>query len=312
MSAQRINELPIVARFLRAYLRTGLRGGFRLTMFLSRWSRQLQRVPIRVGDGEPFHVDLRTGYHELFRGSPWSQPPFEGAEQAVMRAVVQPGDTVYDIGANIGAHTVLLSRLVGPEGLVYAFEPNPGLLGPLRLTVAGLPNTVLHELALSDQDGSATLFVPEDASMASLADWTVDRGAEAGSSHTLHCALRRLDSLLPDGSAPCPDFIKCDVEGAELRVFTGAARTLNRPEAPIILFEANQHTAAGFGLDVDAARAFLDGLPEPRFRFFAVQDDGQLAPIARCAGPHANILAMPQSRVSRMNDLAIGHPRETP
>jgi FkbM family methyltransferase len=57
------------------------------------------------------------------------------------------------------------------------------------------------------------------------------------------CEERRLDDLTTANCIPRPDFIKCDVEGAELKVFQGASKTLDCVDAPIILFEANVHTA---------------------------------------------------------------------
>jgi FkbM family methyltransferase len=61
---------------------------------------------------------------------------------------------------------------VGSKGKVLAFEPNPQLLPLLRATASGLGNVELIEAALADKTGEATIYVPQDASMASLRDWT--------------------------------------------------------------------------------------------------------------------------------------------
>ena len=74
--------------------------------------------------------------------------------QQALAELVKPGQTVYDVGANIGFFTILCSRLVGPQGRVYAFEPIPQNLVTLRHNIAlnGLTNVVIVDKALSALD----------------------------------------------------------------------------------------------------------------------------------------------------------------
>lgn len=291
-------------KLLRAYLRTNLRGQTRLTFFLAKRIRSLQLVPIKVADCEPFYVDLRTGHHELLKGTPWKSAPWEYAEQHVMRHTVREGDVVFDIGANIGLHSVWLSKLTGPKGRLCVFEPNNELLPQLSLTVEGLGNATLYPFALSNKSGVATLFVPDDASMGSLANWTSGRG-DVGEVHTTRCDTHTIDDLIDSGALPQPDFIKCDVEGAELMVFQGGWKALNRADAPIIMFEANVHNARGFGLTTEDAKNFLESLPLPAYSFFEIQEDGRLTLVKKSNSIHSNILAIPRSKISRIPDVVI-------
>ena len=292
---------PVLARILRRYLRSRLRGRTRLTAILTRHLRPLWSVPIRIQDCAPVYVDLRSPHAQyLLQGEPWARAPREQAEQDAMRRVVSRGDVVLDIGANLGLHTVLLSKLIGPEGRLFAFEPNPALLPALARTVGGLTNATLHACALSDQTGRSAFFVPTDHTKGSLADWTDE--AIDGEAREGVCEQRRLDDLLREGAISVPDFIKCDVEGAELLVFRGGRRVLDRPDAPIVLFEVNAHTAEGFGLAASAAKEFLERLPSPRYRFFEVREDGALPPIV-ALNPWCNVLAVPESRLSRVVGL---------
>jgi FkbM family methyltransferase len=252
-------------------------------------------VPIRIEGCAPLYVDLRSGHARyLLRGEPWPEPPWEPAEQAAMRRVVARGEVAFDIGANIGVHSVLLSALVGPTGRLVMFEPNPDLIPGLRRTAHGLGNTVLLPYALSDEIGQRTLFIAPDAMKTSLADWT-DRAVE-GAVRPGTCEQRRLDDLVADGTLPRPDFIKCDVEGAELLVFRGARAILARADAPIVLFEVNRHTAEGFGVPTAAAKDFLAGLPEARYRFFAVRAAGSLTRLDP-AFRGGNVLAIPEAKL---------------
>src|SRR6185369_3924685 len=124
------------------------------------------------------------------------------------------GDVVFDIGANIGLHSILLSKLVGPSGRVCAFEPNSELFPALSCTIAQLGNATLYPFALSNTTNESLLFVPPDDSVASLVDWTVNAPsfADDGPAHAVTCIERPLDSLVSENMLPEAHFIKCDVE----------------------------------------------------------------------------------------------------
>ncbi len=302
--------LPLLARILRAYLRSSLRGQTRLTFLLARKLKSLQAVPITIADWSPVYMDLRfPASHDWLKGSPWLSSPREVKEQAVMRRFIKSGDTVFDIGANVGLHTVLLAQLVGPTGRVCVFEPNPELLPALRRTLEQLSNATLYPVALSDQSSESALFVPDDHSMASLADWTSHESLKqwkhevgVGDTHTVICQQSRMDDLIDAGVVPQPDFIKCDVEGAELMVFRGGSNSLNRTDAPIILFEASEATARGFGFRAADTKDFLAGLALPHYRFFEVQEGGHLVS-PEVFNFESNVLAIPQSKIVSAREL---------
>ena len=86
---------------------------------------------------------------------------YDLATQLFISECVRPGDTFVDIGANIGMITLLAARLVGPEGTVEAFEPNPDVYRRLSHNVQCnmLNNVSLHAVGLSDKDADLTLRV---------------------------------------------------------------------------------------------------------------------------------------------------------
>ncbi len=86
-----------------------------------------------------------------------------------MSRVVMNGDVAFDIGANIGLHTVLLSQLVGQSGKVCVFEPNLELLPTLGRTVGGLGNATFFGCALSDKAAES------DFSFQKMIQWQVSR-----------------------------------------------------------------------------------------------------------------------------------------
>ena len=296
--------LPPLAAFVRRYLRSRLRGASRLTYLLARKFKSLQEVPIDLPGWKPVYIDLRMGNsHLLLMESPYTGLWRELNEVSVMQRFVRAGDVAFDIGANIGLHSILLSHLIGPEGRLHAFEPNSELVPALKRTLSGLGNATLHTIALSDKDDESTLFVPPDDSMASLKDWTADNalGGE-GEPRLVTCQQRRMDDLVEEGVLPQPDFIKCDVEGAELLVFQGGRKTLERTDAPIILFEVNKDASEGFGYGVSGAKDFLAALKSSRYEFFRVQKGGELTHLQE-ADSFMNVLAVPEAKIERWPEL---------
>jgi FkbM family methyltransferase len=182
---------------------------------------------------------------------------------------------------------------------VYAFEANPERIPQLLRTVRALGNATVFPGALSDRVGTGTLFVPELHACASLSDWT---GGQSGPTRRLTCDVRRLDDLAAEERLPPPDFIKCDVEGAELLVFRGASGLLNSVRAPIILFERNRKATTALGIDVRSPSEYLLQLQEPRYALFRIEPGGALTPTAPDA-PYvkvSNLLAVPRSRQDRV------------
>ena len=147
-----------------------------------------------------------------------------------------PDDAVtVDIGANCGLYTRQLARC---SSKVLAFEPARQMANLLRRTVAS--NVEVHEIALSDRDGVATLSVPLGGgqpvhSLASIEDRESD-----GPHATEEVRTARLDSLVQEPVA----FVKIDVEGHELRVLNGATGLLDRSR-PIFLVESEERHRPG-------------------------------------------------------------------
>jgi FkbM family methyltransferase len=265
------------------------RGGYRFRQLMLAGQRS---VPVKLGKQyPPVYVDLIEPNWQalpLFLGYMAGGEHYERHVSETLLNLIRPGDIVYDIGANIGLHSILIYTL---GAKVFAFEPNPKLIPNLRRTFKGLRSGQLFHVALSDESGRAAFYVPKDHDMASLGNWRED-------AEELECSMTTLDSL----DLPRPDLIKCDVEGAELRVFRGGAKMLSdREHAPIVLFEEHAGAAGAQGFTQDAAQKYLASLA-PQYEFFLIdRETCKLEPASdQRLGTWCDLLAVPACRQDRM------------
>jgi len=162
---------------------------------------------------------------------------------SVMAAIephVKSDSVCLDVGANIGLYSLGLSALA-PKGRVYAFEPSPSAFGHLQsnLQVNRATNVVASNLAVSDTTGTVHFH---DFSFFSAGSFSSDEGSllssESYGSQSFEAATTTLDELVADRKLDRVDFVKVDVEGAELSVLAGAEKTL-ATFRPITVLEFN-------------------------------------------------------------------------
>lgn len=169
-------------------------------------------------------------------------PEFNEPDVRPISRFVKPGDTVFDLGANLGWYTCVLSRLVGPKGKVYAVEPIPETFEVLSFVVEklGLQNVTLCNCAVSDQVGSGVMKLPlhdYGGTNFYMAHLVTGQGEEA-SPDLVEVPLQSLDGLLAGQVPESVSFIKCDVEGHEVGVLKGAKSFFQKAK-PAMLIEVS-------------------------------------------------------------------------
>ena len=166
---------------------------------------------------------------------------FGAFERSTFRAysdLINPGDVVFDIGANSGAHTLHFAQIVGNLGRVLAFEPTNYAFGRLRanldLNSSLESRTELHQIAFaSPQD--VTLRT-ELYSSWPLNDYNNLHATHGGRLHsTTGAKFMSLDEFVNLNGIDRLDFIKLDVDGDEPRIISGALETLKRFHPSILM-----------------------------------------------------------------------------
>ncbi len=171
--------------------------------------------------------DLGIGMHLMARGY------WEKSTNEVFRSLLEPTDTVVDVGAHYGYHTLTVAHLGVPKGRVVAVEANPRLYDLLtksvRVNQLRSRVDVVH-CAFSDREGEIVFVCPNDdpaLGHVRAPDESLDDDGEA-----VTVPVRTLDSVCEGLDV---DFIKIDVEGHESQVFRGGERTLARPKLKMLI-----------------------------------------------------------------------------
>ncbi len=196
------------------------------------------------------------------------------------RALIGTGDVVVDVGANVGVWLLGAARCAGETGSVHAFEPMPENLVRLRthLSLNALDFVRVDPRVLSSEPGEVQFFpsCTSNSGMGSLVRH--HRAAEP-----VLVTATTLDLYCQEHGLGRVDFLKVDVEGAELLVFHGGARSLAASDAPAIMFEADDSLAAALSSSTAATKQFLEYCGYRIFHFTGTR----LEPIAPSA-THAN------------------------
>ena len=222
-----------------------------------------------------------VGDHQRDRSFQWSL------------AMIRPGDTVVDAGANIGLWALSAARRVGGQGRVIAFEPVARNFERLQehVRMNEMTQVRCESSALSNQPGPAVMYV-RTAGHSGLASLVAHEGLD----ETTDVRRVTLDDYCAEHGIGRVDVLKVDVEGGELQVFEGAQALLGGPEAPLIMFEMDDRLAAPFGSSFGRVRAALAGWGYTVYR----QAGGRLAAVgAGPAGAHEDLFALKPAHAAR-------------
>lgn len=233
---------------------------FRILYYRFLKSSPENRTLIKNVDGINYELDLTEVIDSAIFYSQTREPD---TSKAISR-LCRPGDVVFDIGANVGSHTLPIAKIIGSSGKVYAFEPVPWALDKLKrnLSLNDFENVEIVPIALSDvtkknqefslrasfQNGNASPVNPDGK----LNDnwWS--------HCQKVHVDLDTVDHFILENGLANPDLIKLDVDGFEVKVLRGAVNLL-RESSPTIIMEIAPSWLLSRGDDVNDLLEVLEG-----------------------------------------------------
>jgi FkbM family methyltransferase len=200
---------------------------------------------------------------------------YERETRNALKGLVKPASVVLDIGANIGVHTLLLARLVGPSGRVLSFEPTDYAVQKLRhnlnLNSDLAERVTLFHCFLAEKNGG-------DMPDSIYSSWPL---TESEGLHQKHLGLamptnaapaRSIDGILAELEGPSVQLVKIDVDGFECEVLRGATALL-RDNRPIFVMELSPYVLDEHSSSLEELLSFF--VPNG-YRFFHERTGHQL------------------------------------
>ena len=162
--------------------------------------------------------------------------------QKLLEEVLQIGDEVVDIGANVGMFSLAARSLIGDEGTVYSFEPNPEVQKRLynNIEINQIKNVIIYPVGLGDSEGNFTLSVPHINSGEGTISKFRENEYEDAKCHKVQVDVKIGDDVLYEAA---PRLIKIDVEGGEVGVLRGISKLISKCRPLIVAEYVPQHLA---------------------------------------------------------------------
>lgn len=205
-------------------------------------------MPYRLKNGKKFAVHKGNFLSELI----YINGSYEPLETELVASVLRHGDIFIDIGANTGYFTAMASASVGESGELHSFEPGAATYQALLETIKTLKinNAITHNAAVADKSGNVEFWVSNIGKDAQQSILPVS--GLTGNSRCVSVKSVSLDDYLKNWTSECRKrlrIVKCDVEGAEVRVLRGALSLFDGEDAPIWLVEHNRPALKEHGFD---------------------------------------------------------------
>jgi FkbM family methyltransferase len=238
----------------------------------------------------------------------------ELSEQLLLKRCVHSGMVAFDVGANLGNYSILLSQLVGIDGKVYTFEPTSTIFSALesRIEAENCQNVSIFRQAVFSENTQIEFHrFPDEYSVwnsIGIPDMDVPNhpGNKVPIIGTEIVDTIMLDSFCQAHQIEQIDYLKIDVEGAEIHVLNGAQELLQKQSIRLIQFEISQKMLEGMNQE---ARPIFDLLSSYGYECHRIQADGQIGErVFDSNAFYENYVAFPSLPVHFFTIVLNGHP----
>lgn len=292
------------SNLLRRFQRFFSRPDFKRNPCLATWKRLWWRIRwrltnddwiLRLPNGLRISVP-KSGAGALIYYQGWSEPEVA----AFLYRFLRPGMTFIDVGAHIGEYVLLAKSLIGEDGSVHAFEPDPRNYQFLQYNVRlnSLQQVFLQNCVVSNQTGKVTFALFKEPSISRITVQGSDLQNES-LVQTVDVPATSLDEYVQKHDIAKIDLVKIDVEGAELQVLEGASNLFSSSQdGPVILFEYSPENCRRFGYDAGRIIALLKVYG---YQVYMLQGQGKISEMATniqnlTFGTHLNLIAFKNER----------------
>jgi FkbM family methyltransferase len=219
-----------------------------------------------------FELNGRNVAFSMLQNINWRYPASPCYEPDVVHAMtrfVRPGDHVVDAGANWGYHSLLMSRLVGSEGVVWAIEPDQYNFQVLNRNVRinNLTNIMVCDKPLwneiEEREFNCADYTGSSSLISSLLPFVTEKES------LIKRTTAKLDDIIPTDVHI--RLLKIDCEGAEQNILKGATRLLKENAIDVVIVELNLQIMPHFGWTVQSLRAYMESF---RYDFFLLNVNG--------------------------------------
>ncbi len=218
---------------------------------------QYKKGSVRIAErnGIRYHFDLSdiVDWHLYFG--------FKDEGREVLFSKVSKGDTVIDVGANVGDTLMNFAKSVGEEGLVFGFEPDKNNFRRLTKNISlndSIKNMMAYNIGLGDEEGEYLIKMNE-TEPGNAGSKRIIGASKSDSPNEMKVIVKKLDDYMEHLKVTKVDFIKMDIEGFELKALKGAIGTIKKYK-PMLFLELHDVKLREQGSDGNQLLNFLEDL----------------------------------------------------
>ena len=264
---------------------------------------------ITLPDGQKFFIDIISPVkrHLFFANK------YEERDTQIFQRMVKSGDYFFDVGSSFGWYSILASGLVGMSGKVFAFDMVPDIIQEFKNNISLNKlddNIVIENTALGEKDGIVDYLYSPNTEMGNFQLEMLKDGHKELNTKTLKTGKTKITSLdryVEENAIHRVDFIKVDIDGAEVPFLRGARKTLSSKK-PAIIIEVSERGQKAQG---HSCQEIFYELSQLGYKFFSVRF------MLRAIGPHEfnrvtkeDVLCLPVDKIGIVPELAQGLSRD--